>query len=41
MTAIIFQTFIIARDETQYVLVSQHDGLVNFSLSEPTSLVPR
>ena len=41
MTAIIFQTFIIARDETQYVLVPEHDGLIYFSFPEPASLVPR
>lgn len=34
------QTFVVRGDEAQDVLVSEHDGLVNFGFAEPRSLVP-
>lgn len=34
-------TFIIRRDEPEYILVSQHHGLVDLSLPEPGALLPR
>ena len=33
-------TFVVCGDKAEYVLVSQHDGLVDLGLPEPRALLP-